>query len=484
MSSCETIVDTSNQSVPTRRLSGESSCDLYADVERTLHLRKEVDNRSADRAHSKRRAVEGSERKLSPRPQKDSQKSDVASNFHRSPSAPELQSPRKSSVDSVATKASIPALYEYEVAPESDHNAEPRSNSPTSDTGSTLSEEEQEIIRFLMKTTSVRHSMRSLSPKTAHSRACSTGIEGVARRNSDRDYCSRSRGNLSQKGTVPLQEARNARMASSQSRPRQLSFGSQASEPNRSSSRSRPRQQSFDSPVTEPNRTSSRSRLRQQSVDSPVTESNRTSSRSRPRQQSFDSQTSDPNQTLPRSRPRQQSFDSHASDLNQSVRSKAGGLRRRKRASRRRASDKDPMTSLSPPSSRELIAQPSVSHLVERHHSESSSRQTDLGQISATAGCTSRSAPDLGSPLRKRMPRVPTGNREHDKSNCKEGKEKSKRRDKSKDKSKCKDKTKTREKTLKKLPNQQSDSLAYNAKLESEARRTLRSQFGNESTHR
>ncbi|KAI2492597.1 hypothetical protein MHU86_21947 [Fragilaria crotonensis] len=111
------------------------------------------------------------------------------------------------------------------------------------------------------------------------------------------------------------------------------------------------------------------------------------------------------------------------------------------------------MTSLSPPSSRELIAQPSVSHLVERHHSESSSRQTDLGQISATAGCTSRSAPDLGSPLRKRMPRVPTGNREHDKSNCKEeGKEKSKRRDKSKDKSKCKDKTKTREKDTKETP--------------------------------
>ena len=145
MSSCETIVDTTSESVQ-RRLSGESCCDLYADVERTLHLRKHGENRLADRARSARRVVEASERKLSPRRQKDPQKSEVTTNFHRSPSAPELHCTRKSSVDSEATKATIPAHYEYEVAPEGNHDAEQLTNSPTSDTGSTLSQEELEII--------------------------------------------------------------------------------------------------------------------------------------------------------------------------------------------------------------------------------------------------------------------------------------------------------------------------------------------------
>jgi hypothetical protein len=360
MSSCETLVDTTSQSM-SRRLSSGSYCDLYADVERTLHLQKDDDNRSNYRERSMRKVVECSERKLSPRRQNYPQKSDVASNYHRSLSFPESQGSRKSFVDNEATNATIPAQYEYEVALEGSHNAEQLSNTPTSDTGSTLSQEELEIIQFLMNKTRVRPSTRLLSPKMAPRRTSSSGVEGVARRNSERSYSSKRRGNLPHKDSLPSQEVRNARMTSSNSRPREQSFDSQASEHNQSSSRSPPRQRNIES---------------------------------------------------------------HASDIDQSCRSEAGDLRRRKRSPHPRATHNDRVKSLSVPTSRASITQTEVSPLVERRHSKSLSRKSDPGPISATAGYSSRSTADVGPSVRKRTPNVPEGKRDKEKDKRK-GKDKS-----------------------------------------------------------
>ena len=227
MPSYETVGDTAARSMA-RRLSCESNCDLYADVERGLVFQRRSEKAPAQRASNTRRDRDQTERILSPQRKPDPFQSNGGIDNARSATIQELACPRKTSFSIEATKVTIPADFEYEVAPESYHNAGQPLDPAMLRHVNVSPRLQQGKIQSAEKTY-----LRSLKHKSAHGGAGSASIERSAGSSTEHGHRSNIRENVSREVSGSPGEAVNAKNLTPRSRSSQRSFDIHRSEHSR-----------------------------------------------------------------------------------------------------------------------------------------------------------------------------------------------------------------------------------------------------------